>query len=75
MTANYRIRVKGLLKDHWSKWFEGLEIDPQEDGTTLLTGPIVDQSALHGIIARIRDLGLSLVSIAQVPEYTGGKPY
>ncbi|MCH8135251.1 MAG: hypothetical protein IIB77_04650 [Proteobacteria bacterium] len=68
MADTYWIRVKGLLSDHWSQWFEGLDIHLQEDGTTLLTGPIVDQSALHGIIARIRDLGLPLVSIDQTAE-------
>ena len=68
MTDTYRIRVKGLLSDHLSQWFAGLVIHLQEDGTTLLTGPIVDQSALHGVIARVRDLGLPLVSIDQVNE-------
>jgi hypothetical protein len=59
----YRIHVRGRLEDHWSDWFEGLAIQRQADGTTLLVGPIVDQAALHGVIARIRDLGLPLLAV------------
>ncbi len=63
MVDTYRIRVKGHLDDRWSEWFGGLVIHLQEDGTTLLVGPIVDQAALHGVIIRIRDLGLPLLSV------------
>ena len=63
MVDTYRIRVKGHLDDRWSEWFGGLVIHLQEDGTTLLVGPIVDQAALHGVIIRIRDLGLTLLSV------------
>ena len=59
----YCFRVKGHLDDRWSYWFGGLAIHRQEDGTTLLVGPVVDQAALHGVIARIRDLGLPLLSL------------
>jgi hypothetical protein len=59
----YEIRVRGVLDASWSDWFEGLTICPQENGDTLLTGPVRDQSALHGLLAKIRDLGLPLLSV------------
>lgn len=61
----YQIRVDGHLNSRWSRWFEGLVISHQEDGTTLLTGPIIDQPALHGLIIKIRDLGMPLLSVVQ----------
>lgn len=63
MGDTYRIRVRGHLDDRWSEWFQGLSIQRHEDGTTVLAGPIVDQAALHGVINRIRDLGLPLLSV------------
>lgn len=57
------IRVKGLLDGRWAEWFEGLIITPEENGDTLLTGPVVDQAALHGLLKRVRDLGLPLLSL------------
>ena len=71
MVDTYRIRVKGHLDDRWSEWFGGLVIHLQEDGTTLLVGPIVDQAALHGVIIRIRDLGLPLLSVNLCVEPLG----
>ncbi len=68
MADTYRIRVRGHLDDRWTQWFEGLVIHLQEDGTTVLVGPVVDQAALHGVIIRIRDLGLSLLSVSRVGE-------
>lgn len=62
----YRIRVDGHLDDRWSDWLAGLAIERQDDGTTLLVGPIVDQAALHGVIARIRDLALPLLAVNRV---------
>jgi hypothetical protein len=62
-TAVYQIRVKGHLGAEWADWFEGFAIAPQADGDTLLTGPFVDQAALHGLLRRVRDLGIPLVSI------------
>ena len=59
----YCIQVSGHLDDRWSDWLGDLVVHHQEDGTTLLVGPIVDQAALHGVIIRIRDLGLTLLSI------------
>ena len=68
MIDTYRIHVGGHLDDHWSERLGGLTIQRQDDGTTLLVGPIVDQAALHGVIARIRDLALPLLSINRVGE-------
>jgi hypothetical protein len=68
MEDNYRIRVQGHLGDCWSDWFGGLTIECQDDGSTMLRGPVGDQAALHGLIARIRDLELPLLSIDQRRE-------
>ena len=59
----YQIRIRGHLSDQWIGWFEGLTITLEEDGDTLLTGPVVDQAALFGLLKKVRDLGLPLVSI------------
>ncbi len=62
----YQIRIKGQLGPQWTEWFEGLEITPDDNGNTLLTGPVVDQAALHGLLRRVRDLGLPLLSVMRV---------
>ena len=62
----YEVRIKGHLDERWAEWFEGLTITLEEDGDTLLTGPVVDQAALHGLLKKVRDLGLTLVSISPV---------
>jgi hypothetical protein len=59
----YEIRIKGHLDDQWSDWFGGLTITLEEDGNTLLTGPVVDQAALHGLLKKVRDLGMPLLSV------------
>jgi hypothetical protein len=64
----YEIRIEGLLGDRWSTWFEGLAISFDAHGDTLLTGPLKDQAALHGVLIKIRDLGLSLISIRRINE-------
>ena len=59
----YQIRIKGHLSPQWTDWFEGLTINLEESGVTLLTGALVDQAALHGILKKIRDLGMPLLSV------------
>ncbi len=62
----YAIRIKGHLDDKWADWFEGLTITLEEDGDTLLTGPVVDQAELHGLLKKVRDLGMTLVSVNRI---------
>ena len=62
----YEFRLKGHLDDRWSEWFGGLAVQRQEDGTTVLVGPVVDQTALHGVLNGIRDLGLTIISVLRV---------
>lgn len=64
----YQIRIRGHLSDQWTYWFEGLTITLEEDGDTLLTGPVVDQAALFGLLKKVRDLGMPLVSINCVEQ-------
>ncbi len=70
----YQIRVRGQLDLRWADWFEGMVVTPAEDGDTLLTGPVEDQAALLGLIRKLRDLGIPLVSVQPVePDSTGDK--
>ena len=62
----YEIRLQGRLEARWSTWFDGMTLTPGDDGTTVLHGPVVDQAALHGLLARLRDLGLPLISVRQM---------
>ncbi len=62
----YEIRIKGHLDDKWADWFEGLTITREDNGETLLTGPVVDQAALHGVLRKVRDLGMPLLSVTRV---------
>ena len=62
----YQIRIQGQLGPQWTEWFEELTITPQDNGDTLLTGPVVDQAALHGLLKKVRDLGMTLLSVNQV---------
>jgi hypothetical protein len=59
----YQIRLKGHLGSQWTDWFGGLRITLEDNGETLLTGPVIDQAALHGLLKKVRDLGLPLVSV------------
>ena len=62
----YQIRLEGHLHPRWTKWFEGLTVTSAENGDTLLTGPVVDQAALYGLLRKVRDLGLPLVSVIRL---------
>lgn len=62
----YEIRVRGHLDPRWVERFEGLSFTHERDGTTVLSGPVVDQAALHGLLKRVRDLGIPLISVNQV---------
>ena len=67
----YQIRIKGHLGGRWADWFEGLTITLEANGETLLTGPVVDQAALFGLLRKVRDLGLPLLSVSRVrPDQT-----
>jgi hypothetical protein len=71
--GRYEIRLKGRLDPRWAAWFEGLRLTHEGDGTTLLRGPVVDQAALHGLLRKVHDLGLPLVSVVRVdPEPANG---
>jgi len=62
----YAIRLKGHINERWADWFEGLTITLEEDGDTLLTGLVIDQAALHGLLKKVRDLGMPLVSVRPI---------
>lgn len=65
----YEIRLKGQLGSEWADWFGGLTVTAEDDGTTLLTGPAIDQAVLHGLLKKVRDLGLRLISVNPIdPE-------
>ena len=73
--GRYEIRLTGHLDAHWAAWFDGLTVIHDGDGTTVLSGSLVDQAALHGVLQRVRDLGLPLVSVTRIepdqPDTTG----
>ena len=64
--GHYQIRIQGHLDEQWADWFGGLTITLEEDGDTLLTGPVIDQAALYGLLRKVRDLGMALVSVHQI---------
>jgi hypothetical protein len=72
--ARYRIRIRGHLGPAWSGWFDGLTVDQADDGTTELAGPLADQAALFGLLARLRDLGATLLLVEHLPDYGGPPP-
>lgn len=63
----YEIRVTGHLASRWATWFDGMTLTAQDDGTTVIHGPVADQSALHGLLRKLSDLGLPLVSVIPAP--------
>jgi len=76
--GQYEIRLRGHLDSRWAAWFDGLSLSNENDGTTIIGGPVVDQAALHGLLQKVRDLGLPLISVTQVqpdqPEYPPARP-
>jgi hypothetical protein len=67
-SAVYQLRLKGHLGQQWTEWFEGLAITLEDNGDTLLTGVVVDQAALHGLLKKVRDLGMPLISVNVILE-------
>jgi hypothetical protein len=64
--GQYEIRVKGHLAARWSDWFDGLSLTQESDGTTVIRGAVIDQAALHGLLSKVRDLGLPLIAVTQI---------
>jgi hypothetical protein len=64
--ARYELRVQGVLEPSWSAWFDGLQVSSEPGGVTVLAGPVADQAALHGLLAKVRDLGLPLLSVRRL---------
>jgi len=64
--VQYEIRVTGHLNARWEAWFDGLSLTRADDGTTVIRGPIVDQAALHGVLQKLRDIGVPLISVTQL---------
>jgi hypothetical protein len=62
----YEIRIEGHLDDRWAAWFEGLTLTREDNGDTLLSGAVVDQAALHGLLRKVRDLGMPLISVTRI---------
>ena len=65
-SGHYEIRIKGHLENRWADWFEGLTITLEADGETRLSGPVADQAALHGLLRKVRDLGMPLISVKRI---------
>ena len=74
MSGRYEIRLKGRLESRWAAWFDGLSLTSESDGTTIIRGPVADQAALHGLLQKVRDLGLPLVSVTQVQTRRPDRP-
>ncbi|MEO5851168.1 MAG: hypothetical protein ABIQ15_01525 [Nocardioides sp.] len=65
-TGNYELRIDGRLDEHWSAWFDGLTLTYDDDGTTILRGPVTDQPELHGLLTKVRDIGVTLLSVRTI---------
>lgn len=70
----YEIRLKGYLDARWAAWFDGMTLTHEDDGTTRIRGPVTDQAALHGLLQRVRDLGLPLLAVRQVEPEQASRP-
>ena len=70
--GRYEIRLTGRLDAHWAAWFDGLAVRHETDGTTVISGPVADQAALHGLLQQVRDLGLPLVSVTRLKQDNPG---
>ena len=66
--GSYEIRLEGHLNARWADWFDGLSLTQESDGTTVLSGSVVDQAALHGLLGKVRDLGLPLIAVQRRTE-------
>jgi len=72
--GQYEIRLKGHLEARWATWFGGVILTQESDGTTVIRGPVIDQAALHGLLSKVRDLGLPLIAVTRVdPKQMKGK--
>ena len=70
---HYQIRLQGHLDSRWAAWFDGLSLTDESDGTTVINGSVVDQAALHGLLGKVRDLGLPLIAVIQIdPKQANG---
>ena len=65
-SSRYEIRLGGRLDPRWADWFDGMTLTPADDGSTVLTGAVLDQAALHGVLRKVRDLGLPLLAVTQL---------
>jgi hypothetical protein len=72
--GRYEIRLKGHLDNRWADWFDGLTITREDNGETRLQGLVVDQAALHGVLRKVRDLGLPLIAVSQVDHKQANRP-
>jgi len=72
--ALYQIRVQGHLSSQWAAWFGGLQIENQPNGEAVLSGPLADQAALHGVLGQIRDMGLTLIALNRIAETPNNGP-
>jgi hypothetical protein len=73
-TTTYEVRVAGHLDDHWATLLDDLTLTRHDDGTTLLTGPVIDQAQLHGLLTRVRDIGVPLLSLRTVDAAAPARP-
>jgi hypothetical protein len=73
--GRYEIRLQGHLGARWAAWFDGLALTHESDGTTVIRGPVTDQAALHGLLTRVRDLGLPLIAVTQLEPESEKEPH